>query len=395
MNLFPIKQPTLALSISEEALHLVEVKKSWGKTTFQEVKRVLLPSGVIRLSSAKPNIENMETFVEQLRILAKPLKKPVSIALSLPDLCARTSVFDFSTFPAKKTEQTALLNWRFQQDLKLDTSQSRLSYAVYVPTSLANASKQENPEKVNVLGTAIRNEIVEQYERACLDLNLMPVSVSIAGLDIFDLYQRTIQDILEVEDRRTSNPSSGGMFLFISHWGFTFFAFHEGCPSFVRTKAIAIRPDSNDAPLDATISPGSENQENVLPKSEEHAPQGIDSQDMRNADSSTNLYSSYTATKVEKEILATLQYYLETFSQNATTPSLANLFVVSDLEHGHLLLPASEHLQQTAEVSGLSVSDIQVTQLSYSTHFNKRESRFVQKSYIWSALPGYASLRVA
>ncbi|MGV7228076.1 MAG: hypothetical protein ACQ9IQ_05380 [Nitrospirales bacterium] len=395
MNLFPIKQPTLALSISEEALHLVEVKKSWRRTTFQEVKRVSLPSGVIRLSSAKPNIENMETFVEQLRILAAPLKKPVSIALSLPDLCARTSVFDFSTFPSKKTEQTALLNWRFQQDLKLDTSQSRLSYAVYVPTSLANASKQENPEKVNVLGTAIRNEIVEQYERACLDVNLMPVSVSIAGLDIFDLYQRTIQDILEVEDRRTSNPSSGGMVLFISHWGFTFFAFHEGCPSFVRTKAIAIRPDLNDVPLDAPIAPGAEKQGNVLPKGGEDTQQVIDPPDIRNGDSPTHPYSSYTATKVEKEILATLQYYLETFSQNDSTPSLANLFVVSDLEHGHMLLPASEHLQQTAKVSGLSVSDIQVTQLSYPTHFNKRESRFVQESSIWPALPGYASLRVA
>ena len=102
MNLVPIKQPTVALSISEEALHLIEVKKSWRSTTLQEIKRVSLPSGVIRLSSAKPNIENMETFVEQLRILAEPLKKPTSISLSLPDLCARTSVFDFSTFPTKK-----------------------------------------------------------------------------------------------------------------------------------------------------------------------------------------------------------------------------------------------------------------------------------------------------
>jgi hypothetical protein len=336
----------------------------------------------------------METFVEQLRTLVEPLKTPISVALSLPDLCARTSVFDFSTFPTKKKEQTALLNWRFQQDLKLDTGQSRLSYAVYVPTSLANALKQENPEKVRVLGTAIRNEIVEQYERACLDLNLMPVSVSISGLDIFDLYQGTIQDILEVEDRRTTNPSSEAMFLFVSHWGFMFFAFHEGCPSFVRTKAITIRPDSSQAPWDTSIS-GSEKQENVLPKGEEDAQQVIDSPDLRNEDSSTHPYSSYTATKVEKEILATLQYYLETFSQNETTPSVANLFVVSDLEHGHMLLPTSEHLQQTAKVSGLSVSDIQVTQLSYSMHFNKRESRFVQESYIWSALPGYASLRVA
>jgi hypothetical protein len=394
MNLFPINQPTMALSISEEALYLVEVKKSWRRTTLEEVKRVSLPSGVIRLSSAKPNIENMERFVEQLGILAEPLKKPISISLSLPDLCARTSVFDFSAFPTKKKEQTALLNWRFQKDLKLDTGQSRLSYSVYVPTSLANGSKQENPEKVTVLGTAIRNEIVEQYERACLDHNLMPVSVSISGLDIFDLYQRTIQDILEVKDRRTPNPSSGGMFLFISHWGFTFFAFHEGCPSFVRTKAITIRPDSGHASSDTSIS-GLEKQENARPQSGEDVQQVIDSPDLRNGDSSTHPYSSYTATRVEKEILATLQYYLETFSQNDSTPSIANLFVVSDLEQGHMLLPASEHLQQTAEVSGLSISDIQVSQLSYPTHFNKRESRFVQESSIWPALSGYASLRVA
>ena len=390
MNLFPINQPTLALSISEEALHLVEVKKTWRRTTFQEVKRVSFPSGVIRLSSAKPNIENMETFIEQLRILVEPLKTPVSIALSLPDLCARTSVFDFSTFPTKIKEQTALLNWRFQQDLKLDTGQSRLSYAVYVPASLANASKQENPEKVRVLGTTIRNEIVEQYERACLGLNLMPVSVSISGLDVFDLYHRSIQDILEIEDRRSPNTYSGAMFLFISHWGFTFFAFHDGCPNFVRTKSIMIRSDSTHGQWEAAPRESDSQKNNG-----EDGQHSVAAQDLTNRDRSTLPYSSYTATKVEKEILATLQYYLETFSQDGSAPSLANLFVVSDLEHGHSLLPSSEHLQQTAKVSGLSISDIQVTQLSHTTHFNKRESRLDQESNIWSALPGYASLRVA
>jgi hypothetical protein len=390
MNLFPINQPTMALSISEEALHLVEVKKSWRRTTLEEVKRVSLPSGVIRLSSAKPNIENMETFVEQLGILAKPLKKPISIALSLPDLCARTSIFDFSTFPTKKSEQTALLNWRFRQDLKLDTAQSRLSYAVYVPTSIANGSKQDNPEKVQVLGTAIRNEIVEQYERACLGLNLMPVSVSISGLDVFDLYHRSIQDILEIEDRRSPNTYSGAMFLFISHWGFTFFAFHDGCPNFVRTKSIMIRPDSTHDQWEAAPSESDSQKNNG-----EDGQHSVAAQDLTNRGRSTLPYSSYTATKVEKEILATLQYYLETFSQDGSAPSLANLFVVSDLEHGHSLLPSSEHLQQTAKVSGLSISDIQVTQLSHTTHFNKRESRLDQESNIWSALPGYASLRVA
>ena len=141
MNLFPINQPTFALSISENALFLVEVKKSWRSTVLKTVHSIELPSGVIHLSSAKPNIEDMETFISHLRTLVESLKKPDPIAISLPDLCARTSVFDFSTFPTKKNEQTALLNWRFQQDLKLDTAQSRLAYSVYVPTSLSHASK--------------------------------------------------------------------------------------------------------------------------------------------------------------------------------------------------------------------------------------------------------------
>ncbi len=393
MNLFPINQPTLALSISEDALCLVEVKKSWRTTTLKEIKKVPLPVGVIRLSSAKPNIENMDVFIQQLRILAEPLKNPTSLALSLPDLCARTSIFDFSTFPTKKSEQTALLNWRFRQDLKLDTAQSRLSYAVYVPSSITNGSKQENPEKVQVLGTAIRNEIVEQYERACLDLNLMPVSVSISGLDIFDLYHGSIQEILEVEDRRSTATNSEAMFLFITHWGFSFFAFQDGCPTFVRTKAITIRPNSSLVRGDASPS-SSDNQENVLKQGNNDLPTLINAQGPKK-DSSIHPFPFYTATKVEKEILATLQYYLETFSQDGSRPSLANLFVVSDMEHGHTLLPAAKDLQQTAKVSGLSISDIQVTQLSSTTHFHKGESPLAQSANIWSALPGYASLRVA
>ena len=264
MNLFPIKKPNVALSISEEALYLIEVKNSRRKTTLKQVQKVSLPSGVIHLSSAKTNIENIDIFTEQLRILTEPLPKPISIAISLPDLCARTSVFNFSTFPTKKSEQKALLNWRFQQDLKLDTAQSRLAYEVYVPTSLTKTSQNENSENVQVLGTAIRNEIVEQIEGACLDASLIPNSISISGLDIFDFYQENIQHILEAEERRSSDTSSGVMFLFMSHWGFTFLAFKEGCPIFIRTKAIGIRPNGGGNNLALSSSTEQDNEEDFL-----------------------------------------------------------------------------------------------------------------------------------
>lgn len=394
MNLFPLNQPTLALSISEETLCLVEVKKSWKKTTLREVKKISLPSGIIQLSSAKPNIQNMDVFVEHLRTLTQSVKKPMSIALSLPDLCARTSVFDFSMFPTKSNEQTALLNWRFQQDLKLDTTQSRLSYEIYVPTSIANTGKNDNPENVQVLGTAIRNEIIEQYERACLDLNLMPVSVSIAGLDIFDLYHRSIQKFMKTEDNHSLDSSAKAMFLFMSHWGFIFLAFQNGCPTFVRTKAIAIQPSVN--PEKEGQSPtGRGTGKDRLHHTRMSVTQELEATDGPDSERVLTPYPSNTITKAEKEVLATLQYYLETYSQNEETSLPTNLFFITDLEHGHMLLPSSDAIQQSAKVSGLTASPIQVTQFSYTTYFTNRDCRTKQESNIWSALPGYASLRVA
>ena len=394
MNFFPMTQPTLALSVSEQALCLVEVKKSWRTTSLQQVKYRSLPEGVIQLSSAKPNILNMVTFVDQLRTLFETCQKPISIALSLPDLCARTSAFDFAKFPTKPSDQAALLNWRFKQDLKLDTAQSRLAYQVYVPTSLADGSEQDNSETVRVLGTVIRNEIVEQFESACLDANLIPASVSIAGLDIFDFYQQNIQEILKTGQKDNPTASSGAMFLFMSHWGFTFFAFDEGCPTFVRTKAIAIRPNANQDEADAASS-GRENREEILKNRAETITPALTSFDEHASERVITPYPSETMTKVEKEILATLQYYLETYAHDDAKPYPTNLFFVTDLEHGHMLLPTTEHIQQTAQVSGLTTVPLQVTQFSYTTQFKSRGSRSVQESNIWSALPGYASLRVA
>lgn len=400
MHLFPISPPTLALSISEEALCLVEIKKQWRKTLLHQVRRVSLPQGIVKLSSAKPNIENPEEFLTQLKTLVEPCKRPLTIALSLPDLCARTSVFDFSTFPTKKHEQTALVNWRFQQDLKLNISQSRLGFGVYVPTSVTKTPSLENCEKVRVLGTAIRNEIVEQYEKMCLEANLIPTSVGISGLDIFDLYRPNIRDILEAEDRPTTSlhpasgaTSSGAMFLFISHWGFTFLAFHDGSPRFIRTKAISVKAQSAGLQWDSPASP-LDLQEGIEGH-EGKSSQGSHSSKTQEEDASTHPYPSYTVMKVEKEILATLQYYLEAFPLNDMPTSAINLFVATDLNQGHSLVPPPDHIQHTLKASGGHEPQIRITALSHASHFHLQKTRPAFTNQEESALPGYASLMVA
>ena len=218
--------------------------------------------------------------------------------------------------------------------------------------------------------------------------------MSISGLDTFDLYQQMIQEILRAEDRRSINSSTGGMFLFISHWGFTFIAFYDGCPRFVRTKAINIRLETNEDSWVSTPSPSPQHPDSPqsLRPTFEQTDKFSDSSNGTNAGSP---YPSYTVTKVEKEVLATFQYYLETFFHDEVQAFPSNLFVVSDLEFGHTLLPSSEHIQQTARASGLPGSQIQVNQLPSTALFNSRETRSIHKSYLWSALPGYASVKGA
>jgi hypothetical protein len=285
------------------------------------------------------------------------------------------------------------VNWRFQQDLKLDTSQSRLGFGVYVPTSVTDSPSPDNPENVRVLGTAIRNEIVEQYERMCLEANLIPTSVGISGLDIFDLYRPNIQDILEAEDGPNPSFSPGALFLFISHWGFMFLAIQEGSPCFIRTKAIAVKAEASSPQGDSPVSElGGTRRANG--HGDEFSGETLHQKTL-DTDASNIPYPSYTIMKVGKEILATLQYYFEAFPVNATTSSTVNLFVATDLHHGQSLMPPTDQIQRTLKASGGHEPQIRVTALSHASYFHPKEIHIALNNQEEPALPGYASLMVA
>lgn len=393
MHFFPISAPTVALSISEDGLCLVEIKKSWRKRTLRHIARRPLSPGALTLSSAKPNIANPNEFLTQLKTLVKPYRRPLSIALSLPDICARTSIFDFASFPTKKPEQTALVNWRFQQDLKLDTSQSRLAFGLYVPTSVRDSLAPGNIDHVRVLGTAIRHEIIEQYENMCLEADLIPTSVGMSGLDIFDLYRPNIQDMLTAENLSQNSHPPTVMFLFMSHWGFTFLACQEGSPRFIRTKALAIKTEAHHS-QDSSLDPESE--EHGETREQCPTSSGESSSDApQESVTGNNPYSSYIAMKVEKEILASLQYYFEMFPISSPASAPVNLFMTTDLTHGQSLMPPLDRIQQTLKASGGHEPQIRVTSLSHASHFHLLNTHLAVNSQEEAALPGFASLMVA
>ena len=142
-----------------------------------------------------------------LRLLVKGLKAPQPIALSLPDLCARMAALEFTSFPKKPVEREAILSWRFQQDFNISTTSSRLAYSVYEPKNSKKSHPNENGNVIRVFATAIQHAIIEQYEELALQAGLLPLTVGISSLDVFDLYRQTIQESIDTASNRSSLSS--------------------------------------------------------------------------------------------------------------------------------------------------------------------------------------------
>ena len=232
-----------------DSISLVEIRRKWRSGTFRRCAQEPLPPGLLQLSPARPNITDIKAFSDILRVLSKGIKPSQPIVLSLPDLCARTAVFEFTSFPKKPVEQEAILSWRFQQDLNLSTTNTRLAYHVYEPQKSKHSLSHDKTHTTRVFATTIQHTIIEQYEQACLQAGLLPIAVGLSSLDVFDLYRSTIQGTMQAASNRSALSSRESFFLYLTDWGFSFIAFRDHYPMFVRVKSLRLpRIDQRPAP---------------------------------------------------------------------------------------------------------------------------------------------------
>lgn len=223
MALFPITRPHVGLSISHRTLCAVEVGRDWRSgwrgLRLRQCRTRELPAGLVRPSASDPNVSDVAALSDHLQTLLDG-RRSLSVALSLPDLCGRIALFDFETLPAKAAEREALLRWRYQQDLNVPAAETRLAYRVFRTAEQA---------VIRVLAVAIRPDILDQYERACEEAGLWPVSVGLASLRLFDLYRPAIKAAGRCEEL---------FFLHAAEDSFAFLAVRHDSPVFLRIKPV-------------------------------------------------------------------------------------------------------------------------------------------------------------
>ena len=184
-SLFPIHRPRIGVSVRAHALDLVEVQRRWRHPPL--VRRLVsrpLPPGLLTPSHTTLNVSDPEAFVRELQALLEGVPDR-TVAIDLPTACGTLGLFHFETFPQSRTEQDAMLRWRFRQEEHIVANDLRVMSQVFESRGQGSPARS-----VSVLAVAIRQSVVDQYHRACDAAGLLPVSMGFSTLHLLDLYRR-------------------------------------------------------------------------------------------------------------------------------------------------------------------------------------------------------------
>ncbi len=393
MTLFPIVQPRLGLSITTDSVCLVEIKRTLRGRVFRQLAHQTLPEGLVQLSSTKPNISDPNALSEVLKALTKGYRKPQPIVLSLPDAVGRTALFEFKDFPKNFSDREAILIWRFQQDINLSTKNARIGFRLYEPHKQRKMKAAQSSILRRVLATAVPNTILEQYEMACLKAGLLPLGVGLSSLDVLDLFRAMIQETSQTASRRSQQSGRESLFLYLAGWGFSFIALREGIPAFVRVKSLRLaRPQ--EIPTQAIDAPlPLEKPTNHLESQPFSDPMGS-SNKLENKSGNASSASGNTRI-LTNELVATLQYYLESIHSTSREGQTLPLYIAEGMEQGSTFLPAIQDIDSILKASMLDSPPINL--LTFSEHLKATLPAGNQQTpYTYQkALPAYASVMVS
>jgi hypothetical protein len=240
MQLFPVRKPSIGLSLTAQAVTSVELSPSFWPGRHRRIrslKRHDLATDLVRLSTDENNISEVTAFARELTTLIGS-RRCASVALSLPNQCAHIALLDFDGLPENPVECASLVRWRLEKDLQIPAADCRVTYRVF---GLPAGGKLLDCPKHRMLVAAIRNNVLTQYEQACEQAGLLPVEVGIQGLQLFDLSRGMIRQ----DDEWFFASFLDDQFFFV--------AVRQACPFLVRSKPLPKTPARRQLELMASI----------------------------------------------------------------------------------------------------------------------------------------------
>ena len=293
-----------------------------------------LPPGSIRLSPVEPNVASFERLLAAMQADLPATRRPRSVAVCLPDVCARTAVFEFASLPKNKKEQRALVEWRLQKELNLSPKPRRVAYQRFGPVPSRFSLTRASSTPGRFLVVMLQNDVVEQYEALCVEAGFIPVSINVAGLAVLNLCRPIIEATMHEQNRDIALLSDTVMFWYVGDWGFSLMVWKDGQPCFVRVKPLKRLSTLTVSPPQTPIddAPAGRFQAEPSDPATSRAPDPLPLPEDRDPTS-----------RLAQELLGSLQFFFET-----TTPSshVYPLFLVGSPQPEILLPRIAETIEQ-------------------------------------------------
>ena len=337
MRFFPFIRPRTGLYFSMDKFCFGHIQHGLGGPKLGGYHEQCFPPGSIRLSPIEQNIAASEPILSALRSNLASTQRPHSVAVCLPDLCARTAVFELASLPKNKKDQKALVEWRLQKELNLSPKPRRVSYQLFGALPSRFSFTRQPSTSVRFLAVTLQNDIIEQYETLCLEAGMIPVSINVAGLAVLNLCRPSIEATLHVHARDVSFVPDTAIFLYVGDWGFSLIACKEGQPCFVRVKPLKQLSTAMLSPAQAFIedSPPSRSQSGPSEKPTPRQPDLFDSpQDQGRVD------------MLAKELLGSLQFFFETAIPSGRQAHVYPLFLVGSPQPDIMLPRIAETIER-------------------------------------------------
>jgi len=190
LDIFKPKFPLQALEISGKYVLGIRLEKTKTETILEHFFCDPLPEGVLDVSMVKQNIGKAEQF---LTFMGPKLdgfaEKKRRLSLILPDIIAKVSVLEFDRLPSKRAEVEDLIKWKLKKAIPFKVEEGKIVFREIM-------SGDGSGMKTSLLVAAIRNTVLEQYEKIFGQLNFYPGLIDLSSFNVMNLCRRLKPEIM-------------------------------------------------------------------------------------------------------------------------------------------------------------------------------------------------------
>lgn len=170
--------PTLGLHIDPRRVTAVHVEREGGVPVIRAIGSAALPPGALVPSLTSTNVLRREAVVAAIRDAVEQTGvRARRVALTLPDTAAKVSLLPFETLPPSARDLEQLVRLQLRKTMPFAVEDAQVAWTrggTLGPTT-------------TLVVTAMRRDLVQEYEAACAGAGLHAGTVDLATFNVVNL----------------------------------------------------------------------------------------------------------------------------------------------------------------------------------------------------------------